>query len=143
MPLFIREDKDWSNDESENREYRRLAKNWNAIHRAILNQSQPCKTSLIGRGFFFICEEELLLCEGYAYDDPSTVPNWELSVPLYNFDGQGAEDLAELAAHMETWLERPTLVPFPPGFDIKAIPEIPRNTTDEHFSTSRQFLIDA
>ena len=125
MALLVREDLEWSDDEAESREYQRLARDWNAIHRALLAQPEPSKTTPVDHGFFFIFEDELLFCSGYAFGDSTKEPNWDLSCPLYNFDGQGAEDLADLAEKMEAWLENPTFAPLPAGLDRN--PDIPRS----------------
>jgi hypothetical protein len=138
MPLLIREDLEWSDDGDESREYRRIARNWNAIHRAILSQPYPCFTTDIDKGFFFIFEDELLFCSGYAFDDPSKEPHWDLSCPLYNFDGQGAEDLADLSGKMESWLKKPSFVLLPDGFDLASIPDIPSR---KGFETQSMFYL--
>lgn len=123
MPLFVKE-KNWSSNPEENAQYQRLANAWNAIHRAMLAEDNACATTEINGGVFFRFNDELLLCDAFSTDDLINGAPFDQVYSLFDFSGQGIEDLRQLADSMEKWLERPAFYDIRPGRRISEHPSL-------------------
>lgn len=105
--MFVQEDKNWSSDQVENRQYQELARLWNEIHVTLMTApGAVCTVEIIDRLVFFNSSGELLMVEEYTVEGL----NPENTRSLYDIQCQSEEDLQSLINAMESWLKAPSFV---------------------------------